>query len=212
MKKTIALFGTALMVMLIAACGYASVQAGDTIQFGEHAWRVLEVRDGRALILSDEILELRPYHSNHAGITWEHCSLREYLNGWFYDNRFTTDEKNKIAEVRNSNPANQWFEISGGENTIDKVFLLSLEEVVRYFGDSGQLANKPDYVHYISDEYDSNRVAVVNDTKEASDWWLRSPGTNSYYAARVVYDGRVYVNGFYVYNDLGVRPALWLNL
>jgi len=139
MKKTIALFLAALMVMLIAACGFASVRVGDTIQLGGHDWRVLEIRDGRALILSEEILERRPYHTHLVEITWEHCSLRTYLNRQFYDNTFTTDEKNRIVDVRNSNPANPWYGTRGGENTIDRVFLLSLEEVVRYLGDSGQL-------------------------------------------------------------------------
>ena len=215
MKKTIALFVTvAVMVMLIAACGYASVQVGDTIEFGWYDWRVLEIRDGRALILSEEILERRLYHSNHSDITWEHCSLREYLNGWYYDNRFTTDEKNRIADVRNSNPANQWFSARGGENTIDRVFLLSLEEVVRYFGDSGQLANMSIGAHRrIDDEYNSNRIAVDKDTKEAWYWWLRSPGVLNHFAVNVDDLGYVGVGGLFVEADFGgVRPALWLNL
>jgi len=211
MKKTIALFLAAVMVMLIAACGFASVRVGDTIEFGGYDWRVLEIRDGRALILIEEVLEHRPYHTDMAEITWENCSLREYLNGWYYDNRFTTDEKNRIADVRNSNPSNPWFGTRGGEDTIDRVFLLSLEEVVRYFGDSGQLANRPDGDRIIYDEYNSNRVAVDKDTK-ASLWWLRSPGHSSYRAANVEDDGFVNVYGRGAGGFVGVRPALWLNL
>jgi hypothetical protein len=47
-------------------------------------------------------------------------------------------------------------------DTDDYIFLLSLEEVVKYFGDSGQLLNgNPNYEHGISDEYNGARIAYT---------------------------------------------------
>ena len=40
-------------------------------------------------------------------------------------------------------------------------------------------------------------------------WWLRTPGYNSYYACYVSYIGNVVINGLNViFNDYGIRPVL----
>lgn len=39
-------------------------------------------------------------------------------------------------------------------------------------------------------------------------WWLRSTGAYSYYAASVSGNGHVHTDGYYVYSNYGVRPAL----
>jgi len=154
--------------------------------------------------------------------------LRQYLNGEFFENTFTAAEKARIATTQVKNDDNQWQGTAGGNDTTDKVFLLSLEEVVKYFGDSGELANWPGFVWVMADQYDSVRVACTQSGR-VSWWWLRSPGYFSSWAVRVLGDGRVHVGGrgvdrddddVVVYNDItynlsaggGVRPALWLNL
>ena len=207
-----------------------NANVGEIIEFGGYNWRVLAVENGRALILSENIIEQRAYHNNDVEITWEYCDLRQYLNGEFY-NRFSTSEQNRIAETRLNNSNNQWYGTYGGNDTIDKIFLLSLAEMVRYFGDSGQLLNRPigvdhvNTIYSIDDQYNTARIATYNGT--ASEWWLRSPGSDIvdtggtgsggdiYAAANVRNDGRVGVYGTEVSGDLsygGVRPALWLNL
>ena len=192
---------------------------GSIHNFANIDWRVLAVENNRALLISEKILENRPYNVEERDITWENCTLRKYLNGEFYNKLGTA--KSAIADTRNSNPNNQWFGTAGGNATTDKVFLLSLDELVKYFGDSGDLANKrkKDYYgnpnpngHCLDDQYNNTRIANYGN-KGASWWWLRSPGYNSYNAAAVYYDGLVYVDGDGVYFvSGGVRPALWLNL
>jgi len=154
---------------------------------------VLDVKDGKALILSDRVLTSHQYHSSNSEITWENCSMRAYLNGSFIDNTFTADEKKYIAEQRIENKNNPTHGTTGGIATIDKIFLLSIEEVNTYFTD------------------DSSRIAYNMDNN-SSLWWLRSPGLLSYSAARVGRDGGVYSHGNFVDSNDGVRPALWLNL
>ena len=80
----------------------ASTKKGDIVRFGQHDWRVLYVRSGSALLLSDEVIEKRPYHTVSIGITWENSSIREYLNGDFYNNIFTEEEKDKIRAEKGS--------------------------------------------------------------------------------------------------------------
>jgi hypothetical protein len=214
-------------------------QAGDIVGFGGIEWRVLEVGGGKALLLSEYILELRPYHGelrddltgeeNLAALstTWAECDLRAYLNGEFY-NSFSESDRARIAETLNENKNNQWFYAEamasgvdywiqyaprGGADTSNRIFLLSLEEVVRYFGDSGQLANLPsEDSWYIDDEYNEARIAynATDLTYTHSDgtttesgglysyWWLRSPGSYSPYAASVYGDGIINVVGVLV--------------
>jgi hypothetical protein len=190
------------------------VTKDSVIKFGAYDWRVLDVQSGRALIISKEILEEKPYNEKFEDTTREQCTLRKYLNNEFY-NKFNSSEKAKIAETTLPNNDNPWFGTKGGNNTKDRIFLLSLEEVVKYFGDSGQLKNRPsDDAWYIDDQYNSARIAKLNGS--ARWWWLRSPGDFSYGAAFVTSDGIVHVGGHPIHSSggggAGVRPALFMNL
>ena len=208
---------------------------GEIIKFGKYDWRVLDVQDGRALLLSEKLIgENRDYD----GSTWEKSgSLRKfYLNRIFLES-FTDEEKGRITETKVINPGNLWFNTPGGNDTLDKVFLLSLEEVDRYFGNSGDylgkrrkafdrekgkyFVNKQKPGNYVSNAHDKDRVAC-NEAGEPAPWWLRSPGDhyehsgdNMYivYPAYVKEDGAIDASNYF--NDgkkYGIRPALWLNL
>ena len=185
---------------------------GDIIDFGGIEWRVLDRQGDKALLISEYILEQKAYHTRWENTSWEDSRIRRYLNSEFL-NRFTTEEKNRIVETRVINDNNPWFGTSGGSDTTDYVFLLSLDEVVRYFGDSGQLSNQnhPDNTDWgFFDRYNRNRVAY--NLNVSASWWLRSPGIRSNNAAVVLGSGSVSVNGIIVYrNYSGIRPALWLN-
>ena len=156
-------------------------EVGKPYRFGPYQWRVLEVRKDRALLLSEDILEKRSYHTSYTATTWAECELHDYLNGTgsfqgkgFIDDKFSSQERSRILTTPNANPNNQWYGTKGGEPTQDKVFLLSIDEVVKYFGDSGQLKNRPRNAWWINDQYNTKRIA--KDGSEAWWWWLRSPG------------------------------------
>jgi len=186
-------------------------KVGSIMKFGGYDWRVLEVKSGKALLLSDKIIENRAYHNTLTAITWSECDLRKYLKGEFF-NSFSQADRNRILETTLKNKDNQWYGTNGGNATTDKVFLLSLEELVQYFGDSGKLKNRPKDVWWFSDQYSQSRIAYTKGGT-ASWWWLRSPGDNALSAAGVRSAGDVDVGGGRVSNNNGgVRPALWLNL
>lgn len=196
-----------------AAPSLTSAQLGDVIKFGNYEWRVLALKGGKALIISEKLLEEEKY--NEEGYNrWQYSAIRTYLNGAFYSDAFDDSERAKICETNVVNDDNQWNEtVSGGADTRDKIFLLSLEEVVEYFGDSGEFANKPENpdIDGFDDQYNEARTAYTS-RGEARGWWLRSPGDRPSYAAIIGYDGFVDVNGTYVKGSYGVRPALWLKL
>ena len=220
-KKLTAIIAGVLVVVLAVGIGMpiavknrkpeivVKILQGETrnLQFGDYLWRVLDLQDGEALLLTEDIVEQRSYNSISTDVTWETCTLRTYLNDEFYRN-FSAQEQSMILEIQNVNADNPWYGTSGGNDTKDKVFLLSIEEVVKYFGDSGQLKNRIEY--FIDDQYNDARAAEYNG--KTAWWWLRSPGDTTDYAAGVIGDGYVYVSGGRVRAGGGVRPALWLNL
>lgn len=198
------------------------MQIGDIINFGNYDWRVLEVQNNKALIITEYIIEQCSYHDAYVDITWADCSLRRYLNGEFYD-EFSEADKARIVSVLNKNLDNQWYGTNGGADTSDNIFLLSIEEAAcKYFGDSSALLHSPKknkrYWFERKDENNSKRVAATNE--EIWWWWLRSPGRVGVKSAYIHGDGNIGIQG----NNIlignlsdgrctgGVRPALWLKL
>ena len=201
-----------------------NMQVGDKISFGTYDWRVLYIKDNTTLIITEYIIEQRAYHNAYEDITWADCSLRKYLNGEFYD-KFTATDKSKINPVLNNNPDNQWYGSKGGADTQDSIFLLSVEEVCKYFGDSLSKLYNPGknqrYWFERKDENNSKRIARLQGTEWGSWWWLRSPGRVN---VKAVYvhgtDGNIGIQGNNILKGNisdgictgGVRPALWLKL
>ena len=198
------------------------LSAGDIITFGEYEqdgdpdngteaieWQVLAVEEGRALVISKYGLDTKKYHYryNNFSVTWETSSLRKWLNGEFYDNAFSEEEKGQIREESLINPDNAAYGTTGGNDTTDRIFLLSIEEAEQYFADDEARQCEPT-------TYAENNGALVSDKYAGSTWWwLRSPGDAENYAAAVYASGNVHIAGRSV-NDSRVtaRPAFWLDL
>ena len=199
------------------------MQAGDEISFGNYDWRVLDVQNGMALIITEYIIDHRSYHDVYKDVTWADCSLRKYLNGEFYD-KFTEDDKSRIIPVLNKNPDNEWYGTKGGADTEDRIFLLSIEEAVcKYFGDSCSKLRNPGknqrYWFERKDQNNSKRVARL-EGKGVWWWWLRSPGRVGIKAVYIHGDGNIGIQGNNILKGNisdgwctgGVRPSLWLKL
>lgn len=201
------------------------MQVGDNIYFGDYIWRVLSIQNERALIITEYIIEQRPYHDAYVAITWADTSLRKYLNGEFY-NRFSNEDKSRICPVININNNNQWYGTVGGTDTSDKIFLLNMEEAVcQYFGDSSAKLFNPRknqrYWFERKDENNCKRVAKLADnTEQIWWWWLRTPGRVNVKAVYIHGDGNIGIQGNNILKGNladgkctgGVRPALWLKL
>ena len=168
-------------------------QVGNQVEFGKYKWTVLAQENGKALLITTDCVEKRPYNEELVKITWEKCTLRKYLNGEFY-NQFNEEEKSQIVKTKVINNDNSKYGTAGGNDTEDNIFLLSIDEANKYF------------------KSDDERIA--NYDGEAAWWWLRSPGYNVDFAAFVDDDGLVYSIGYFVDrgDNCAIRPALWINL
>lgn len=173
------------------------VTFGSFVQSGKKAapieWIVLDSWGGKVLLLSKYALDCRSYHKKEAAVTWHTSDLYDWLNNDFYQQAFDEDEKLFMEETDDS------------PNDIpERVFLLSLEEVNRYFSkDEDRICQATDYA--------VSRNAYVNASTGGSWWWLRTGGGNDREALSVYSDGRVDTQGDRVNGERGVvRPAIWV--
>lgn len=195
-------------------------------------WRVLSNTDGKLFLLSDQNLDVMPYHNDDESVTWEKSTMRSWLNGYaasenwggasgtdyssdnFIKDAFVAAELAAIASTNVVNADNPDYNTPGGNNTTDKVFLLSIAEARNSgygFTDSNsRISTNTAYVAHGGKIKSENIMSGVG---EADRWWLRSPGYNDNDAARVNFDGFVNTDGSGVSSsNVAVRPALNLNL
>ena len=191
---------------------------GETIEFGNYPqdkdgtekpieWIVMKNEGNQILLLSKYVLDAKPYNKEweDVTVTWETSDIRKWLNNEFYTTAFNKTEKAKIQTSLIKNEDNSEYGTSGGNDTEDKVFLLSEKEAETLFSNDEEKITK-------ATEYAEKSVVYGNEEKAVL-WWLRSPGGYSENAAVVDRYGWVDRYGFIVnINDGGVRPALYLNL
>ena len=170
----------------------------------EIEWIVLEKKDGKALIISKYGLDCQPYNTTQTSVSWETCTLRNWLNTTFYTTAFNANQQSKIVATTLTNADNPEYGTEGGNNTTDKVFLLSINEAKQYF--ASDTARK-----ITATAYAKAQGAYTSSIDAISRWWVRWPGSASPHVAYVTNVGTV---GSYVYGDFlsAVRPALWINL
>lgn len=114
-------------------------------------WLVLEIKDGKAFVLSKYLLEMQCYDSRynfkdesdaiHAGRPyvfdgcWTDSTIRPWLNGEFMNAVFTEEEQKNILLSEVKNEPYSFNNTSSGPDTMDKLYLLSEKEALQYFGE-----------------------------------------------------------------------------
>ena len=167
-------------------------------------WLVLAKEGDKALVISKYALDCQQYNTSDAEVTWETCSIRKWLNGTFLNSAFSAEEQNSIISSPVTAYSNPSHSMSPGNNTTDKVFLLSINEVNKYFSsDSARQCQGTAYCYALGAYKAGNGNCW---------WWLRSPGNNFDHAAYVNYDGSVNNSGSFVYDNMAVRPAIWIDI
>ena len=195
---------------------------GNTVTFGRYEqdhdpdngteaieWVVLDVQDQKSLLFSRYALDAKPYHHTSEEVTWESSSLRAWLNDGFLQSAFSGEEQKLVLLTAVSNGPDQGcgdWNADGGNNTQDRVFLLSYQEAFfRYAGFTG--------THAATDEAIANGAWTYSeyqkDGRETACWWLRSPGRSLRDAAYANLDGS---RAFCRANNhtVGVCPAIWV--
>ncbi len=198
-----------------------SIAVGDIIEFGFYEqdniinngkeaieWEVLDIVDGKALLLSKYVLDAGPYNEQvlmgsapytyykDVSCSWTSCTMREQLNSEFLYSAFTSEEQQKIQPIR----------LDTSNSLDDYVFLLSREELLSYY-EIGE-----DLVAYSTDYADAKGLDIY---EEGICYFVRSStevmNFDSYYVESVYYDGSFYY-AIQSHEKMGIRPAIWINL
>ncbi|MCR5791066.1 MAG: DUF6273 domain-containing protein, partial [Lachnospiraceae bacterium] len=188
-------------------------------------WRVLDIDDkGMALLLSDRVLDIVEYNKDGDESFWKDSDIRQFLNCFdlsgkapdaspdldgFLNNAFSGDEIKAISlsEVRNVKstdppyiPNPVYPDRNGGEDTLDRVFCLSVTEALDpdygfWSNDfvlpkvGGQLILKKPYLTeadparealntaYVRDKYLRGYMPESGDAAVSDAWWLRTHGS-----------------------------------
>ena len=232
--------GKAIQLVSEGSAGNLGGGQADNVYFGNYyqsnnstkepvKWRVLSNTGGQLFLLSDQNLDVFQYHTEEETVTWETSTMRSWLNGYgassntggssgidytgdnFLDTAFSIEEQRAIVETAVVNDDNPDYGTDGGNNTTDRIFLLSISD----------LSNRNYFPSYTN--FSTNTAYVAAGGKlgsgmygagEADWWWLRSPGFYNSQAAFMEWeDGSPVTDGNPVNNKTAaVRPAFNLNL
>jgi hypothetical protein len=229
--RVLGLLAIVLIALVISGCSLKP-RVGDDFSFGSYGgyhtvWRVLEIRDGKALIITKYAIDIRDYNEGGDSTTWADCSLREWLNDSYLSTSFSEQERPAIMKTM--------LEDTGTE---DYVFLLSPAEAEEYFPSSDSLFVSLNMTKEAEEAY-AKRVGndetyefgydqalkLVQDLDEHDEqpmmWLLRSSGNKR----NTTYMATPYPDGIYRITDsasvagfppipppYGIRPAMWVDL
>lgn len=167
-------------------------------------WLIKDNDKEKILLVSKYCLEVKAYNQAiNKPTTWAECSLRKWLNQFFYEAAFLAEEKESIVQSILGNEDNYESGAPGGDQTIDKVFVLSASETDKYF--------KTDKDRIAFGTQIAKQQYMPENESLGLKWWLRMPGYYDYRAAIVNEDGSFDYDGYSASRGfLAVRPAVWV--
>lgn len=192
----------------------SSYQGFVTIAFGRYPqasknenalieWLVLKNDGSKALLISKYALDCQRYNTSGTDVTWETCTLRRWLNGSFINSAFSAEEQKQILHTTVTVDRSP-YRTNPGNNTKDRVFLLSIAEAQKYFGSKSVRQCQGTVYCFAQGAYKVGDGYCL--------WRLRSPGSSGC-TAYVYNDGSINEYGYPVdEGTIAVRPALWIDL
>ncbi len=208
-------------------------------------WKVLDIQDGKMLVIADRVIDSYCYNKTDSaeqtpGMTWQDCSVRQFLNGDFLDTCFTPEEAALIQTTHLTNPSSSdflndyWggydapYDVLGnqihtdGPETNDKIFLLSVEEVLKYMGDEDDYCPSDSYPFNMMVGASCRSVKCSTAVRHTGNVYYESQTSDGCWMTRTLSDPNeavVYLtsNGsfFNWYSNqvgLGLRPAMWISI
>jgi len=189
-------------------CSYGVYEQDNDLSNGPEPleWKILAKEEGRMLLITRSCIDCRAWNDSWIPSTWETCEMRAWLNSGFTDTAFTASQQEVILLTDLLNETNPFHNVSSGNDTQDRVFLLSYNEAASLFPNNWDR-------RAVSTAYAKSKSAFTGNTG-GSRWWLRTSGWDNYYAVYVHSDGHVVnYDSCQTYADYWtVRPALWLDI
>lgn len=195
---------------------YVPMKVGEYVTFGRYEqdtittngaepieWLVLTVEDGRALLVSRYGLDCAERGSNNTS------AMMTWLNKDFLNAAFTEAEQAGILTTTLTADGNS-ASSTGSDGVIqEKIILLSVEEVDKYFASDAAGACKPTAYAIAQGVGTSTGKA----TRRNCWWWILMTFSGQHYVTRVDVDGSVYRGHDAVVRvNPAIRPAMWVDL
>lgn len=219
MKRVLSVFIILLLCFSshAIAAGLSTPAVGDCVTFGRYEqdnrmengkepleWIVLDVQDNQAMLLSKYCIDTVIFYPERVPMYWGKSDLRVWMNGDFLQEAFTPEEQASIltTTVKNANPHGMK---GAGDDTLDKIYLLSKTEVLRYFPEMA------DRVAYPT-EYAKSKGCTVDSKTGSCRWWTRTSGARKMDICGMRLDGRITSYGM---QDVDwptntMRPVMWI--
>jgi hypothetical protein len=167
-------------------------------------WIVLDVQGRQAMLLSKYCIDTVIFYPKRVPMFWGKSDLRAWMNGDFLQETFTAEEQALIltTTVENANPHGMK---GAGDDTLDKVYLLSKTEVLDFFPEQA------DRVAYPT-EYAKSKDCTVDPKTGSCRWWTRTSGARNLDICGMRLDGRISAYGM---QDVDwptntMRPVMWV--
>ncbi len=198
------------------ANGYLVSEGGEShvywFRYEPVMWTILAVKDDRALLHSQLVLDAQPYHHDFRGEVlpsanaYQTSLIQSWLNAEFYQSAFGELQQELIVLTTVKNG----LETTGDsvnpyvcEDFDASVFLLSYQEFMLYKEKLGLPKSGTDYAK-------SQGLEKETDSTEVS-WWLRSPHGSRHQDAKRLY-GTMPLHSFVNESHIGVAPAVTITL
>ena len=196
-------------------CGTVLLKAGDVVSYGHYEqdgneengkepveWMVLDVKNGRALMISRYALDTIPYLTRmHQEIpsenTWSSSALRAWLNEKFINDTFQVREQTALSRTVPNNG-------SESDSVWDKIFVLSNSEVESYF-------SRDMKIPCTATEYALGKRGFQDEKNGFTRWWARSDVNDSGKSDIITQYGTC-IREDASHFMITVRPAVWIDL
>ncbi|MBQ3599578.1 MAG: leucine-rich repeat protein [Lachnospiraceae bacterium] len=186
---------------------WSSENAYHYFKFQPIKWRVIEVKENTAYMISDVVLDTQKYNQEARDVSWNTSTLRSWLNG------YAASENQAAVDYRTNNFLDIAFNGAEKESIVsrnnDKITILSEEEIKNntIFGldISGNRTSK-------ASAY-AQAMGVHEDALGACNYWTSTNGNSNLTARFIQQSGEIYTKGYtVVYAGNGVRAAIAINL
>ena len=172
------------------------VGLGDIVTFGHYyltddetpeeiTWRVLERDEDSMLLMSELALENHNFSETEDRVTWETSEMRRWLNRDFKNQIFTAAEQACIMDSKVTADANPRPGSDQGNDTTDKLYLLSVSEVDHYFASDSERRIRP--TQRVKKANKGNRI--VDPYNNTVFWWLRTMSEDNHLTCYVAPSG-----------------------